>query len=50
VGDGDHGSPCGWAFEAVKQRLTQLEDSATFDRLLVEAAQAFMGVTGGAIA
>ena len=49
VGDGDHGITMRLGFEAVKQRLTQLEDSATFDRLLVEAAQAFMGVTGGAI-
>jgi len=40
VGDGDHGITMRLGFEAVKQRLTQLEDSATFDRLLVEAAQA----------
>src|SRR6478672_6112277 len=49
VGDGDHGITMRLGFEAVKQRLTQLEDDATIDRLLVESAQAFMGVTGGAI-
>jgi dihydroxyacetone kinase phosphoprotein-dependent L subunit len=49
VGDGDHGITMRLGFEAVKQRLTQLEDDAAFDRLLTEAAQAFMGVTGGAI-
>lgn len=49
VGDGDHGITMRLGFEAVKERLAQLEDNATFDRLLIEAAQAFMGVTGGAI-
>jgi dihydroxyacetone kinase phosphoprotein-dependent L subunit len=49
IGDGDHGITMRLGFEAVKQRLAQLEDGATFDLLLVEAAQAFMGVTGGAI-
>jgi len=49
VGDGDHGITMRLGFEAVKHRLTQLEDDATFDRLLMEAAQAFMSVTGGAI-
>jgi len=49
VGDGDHGITMRLGFEAVKQRMTQLEDDATFERFLVESAQAFMGVTGGAI-
>ena len=49
VGDGDHGITMRLGFEAVKERVTQLEDNATFDRLLGESAQAFMGVTGGAI-
>jgi len=49
IGDGDHGITMRLGFEAVKERLAQIEDDAPFDRLLVEAAQAFMGATGGAI-
>src|SRR5260370_29590231 len=47
AGDGDHGITMRLGFEAVKQRLTQLEDDATFDLLLMGAAQAVLGMTGG---
>ena len=49
AGDGDHGITMRLGFVAVKSRLAQIEENAGFDRLLMESAQAFMGVTGGAI-
>src|SRR5258706_12260141 len=49
VGDGDHGITMRLGFEAVKQRLTQLEDSPTFDGILVQAPTACVGVTGGCL-
>ncbi len=49
VGDGDHGITMRLGFEAVKEKLGQMDDSATLSSVLEEAGQAFMGVTGGAI-
>jgi len=49
AGDGDHGITMRLGFAAVKGRLWQIGEGAGFDRLLAESAQAFMGVTGGAI-
>lgn len=49
LGDGDHGITMRLGFEAVKHRLDQLVGGATFDQALLESAQAFMDVTGGAI-
>jgi len=49
AGDGDHGITMRLGFVAVKNRLGQIGEDAGFDRLLMESAQAFMGVTGGAI-
>jgi dihydroxyacetone kinase-like protein len=49
AGDGDHGITMRLGFVAVKERLPRIPEDAGFDRLLQESAQAFMGVTGGAI-
>lgn len=49
LGDGDHGITMRLGFAAVKQRLGELSDGASFDQVLLESAQAFMAVTGGAI-
>jgi dihydroxyacetone kinase-like protein len=49
IGDGDHGITMRLGFEAVKQRLSASSNEATLDQLLLESAQAFLGVTGGAI-
>lgn len=49
LGDGDHGITMRLGFEAVKQCLAQLPEGATFEQCLLESAQAFLGVTGGAI-
>ena len=48
-GDGDHGITMRLGFVAVKQRLPQIGEDAGFDQVLSECAQAFLGVTGGAI-
>ena len=49
LGDGDHGITMRLGFDAVKRRLGELPDAATMNQMLLESAQAFMGVTGGAI-
>lgn len=49
AGDGDHGITMRLGFVAVKARLSRMGDEIGFDRLLLESAQAFIGVTGGAI-
>jgi phosphoenolpyruvate---glycerone phosphotransferase subunit DhaL len=49
LGDGDHGITMRLGFEAVKHCLALLPEGSTFDRCLLESAQAFLAVTGGAI-
>ena len=49
LGDGDHGITMRLGFDAVKHRLAELPETTTMNQLLLESAQAFMGVTGGAI-
>ena len=49
IGDGDHGITMRLGFEAVRQRLDGLNESAAIDELLKECGSAFMEATGGAI-
>ena len=49
IGDGDHGITMRLGFEAVRQNLAALKESAAIDEVLKECGSAFMGATGGAI-
>jgi len=49
IGDGDHGITMRIGFEAVKQKLSILPESAGIGEVLKESGSAFMGATGGAI-
>jgi phosphoenolpyruvate---glycerone phosphotransferase subunit DhaL len=49
VGDGDHGITMRLGFEAIRQAVSQMSDSATIDQILAQAGQVFLGATGGAI-
>ena len=49
IGDGDHGITMRIGFEAIKQKLSVLPESAGIGEVLKEAGSAFMGATGGAI-
>src|SRR5262245_40416587 len=49
IGDGDHGITMRLGFEAIRQSLAALKESAGIDELLKESGSAFMGATGGAI-
>ncbi len=49
IGDGDHGITMRLGFMAVKHHLAQLREDASFEEVLNECGQAFMGATGGAI-
>lgn len=48
IGDGDHGITIKLGFEAVRNRLSEIE-ATTVSTILDEAGNAFMGATGGAI-
>src|SRR5258706_12602771 len=49
VGDGDHGITMRIGFEAIRDRLTQLDPATPIDGILRESGSAFLGATGGAI-
>jgi dihydroxyacetone kinase-like protein len=49
VGDGDHGITMRIGFEAIRDRLGQLDPSTPIDGILRESGIAFLGATGGAI-
>src|SRR5258708_32437009 len=49
VGDGDHGITMRIGFEAIRDRLTQLDPDTPIDGTLRESGSAFLGATGGAI-
>jgi dihydroxyacetone kinase-like protein len=49
IGDGDHGITMRIGFEAIRRKLSALEQSATIEDILKQAGSAFMGATGGAI-
>ena len=49
VGDGDHGITMRIGFEAIRDRLGQLDPATPIDGILRESGSAFLGATGGAI-
>jgi dihydroxyacetone kinase-like protein len=49
VGDGDHGITMRNGFEAIRERLGQLDPATSIDGILRESGSAFLGATGGAI-
>jgi phosphoenolpyruvate---glycerone phosphotransferase subunit DhaL len=49
VGDGDHGITMRNGFEAIRERLGQLDPATPIDGILRESGTAFLGATGGAI-
>ena len=49
VGDGDHGITMRIGFEAIRDRLGQLDPATPIDGILRESGTAFLGATGGAI-
>jgi dihydroxyacetone kinase len=49
VGDGDHGITMRNGFEAIRDRLGQLDPATSIDGVLRESGSAFLGATGGAI-
>jgi dihydroxyacetone kinase-like protein len=49
VGDGDQGITMRIGFEAIRDRLAQLDPETSIDGILREAGSAFLGATGGAI-
>ena len=49
AGDGDHGITMRLGFEAIRERLGQLDPAAQIDGILRESGTAFLGATGGAI-
>jgi dihydroxyacetone kinase len=49
VGDGDHGITMRIGFEAIRDRLGQLDRATSIDGILRESGTAFLGATGGAI-
>jgi dihydroxyacetone kinase-like protein len=49
VGDGDHGITMRIGFEAIRDRLGQLDPATPVDTILRESGGAFLGATGGAI-
>ena len=49
AGDGDHGITMRIGFEAIRERLGQLDPATPVDAILRESGNAFLGGTGGAI-
>ncbi|SRR5579864_9069493 len=49
VGDGDHGITMRIGFEAIRDRLGQIDPATPIDGILRESGSAFLGATGGAI-
>jgi len=49
AGDGDHGITMRIGFEAIRDRLGQLDPATPIDGILRESGSAFLGATGGAI-
>ncbi|HVN80215.1 MAG TPA: dihydroxyacetone kinase subunit DhaL [Terriglobia bacterium] len=49
IGDGDHGITMRIGFEAIKRKLSSLEETADLERVFDQAGKSFMGATGGAI-
>jgi dihydroxyacetone kinase-like protein len=49
VGDGDHGITMRNGFEAIRDRLGQLDPATSIDGVLRESGNAFLAATGGAI-
>src|SRR5713226_1783304 len=49
VGDGDHGITMRLGFEAMRERLRQLDPATSIDGILRESGNVFLGATGGAI-
>lgn len=49
VGDGDHGITMRNGFDAIRDRLGQLDPATSIDGILRESGSAFLGATGGAI-
>lgn len=49
IGDGDHGITMRIGFEAVRNRVNELDGNVGMETVLNEAGMAFMGATGGAI-
>src|SRR5690242_18865636 len=49
VGDGDHGITMRIGFEAIQERLGQLDPATPIDGILRESGSAFLSATGGAI-
>jgi dihydroxyacetone kinase-like protein len=49
IGDGDHGITMRLGFQAIREKVQGLPESAGLDAILREAGLAFMGATGGAI-
>ena len=49
VGDGDHGITMRIGFEAIRDRLAELDPATPIDTILRESGTAFLGATGGAI-
>jgi len=49
VGDGDHGITMRNGFEAIRERLGQIDPATSIDGILRESGSAFLGATGGAI-
>jgi dihydroxyacetone kinase-like protein len=49
VGDGDHGITMRIGFEAIRDRLGQIDPATPIDGILRESGTAFLGATGGAI-
>lgn len=49
VGDGDHGITMRIGFEAIRDRMVQLDPAIPIDGILHESGTAFLGATGGAI-
>lgn len=49
AGDGDHGITMRLGFEAIRDRLQQLDPATSTAEILRESGSVFLGVTGGAI-
>ena len=49
VGDGDHGITMRIGFDAIRERVGQLDSATPIDGILRESGSAFLGATGGAI-
>src|SRR5450432_1954807 len=49
AGDGDHGITMHLGFEAIRERLQQLDPATSIAGILRESGSAFLGATGGAI-